>query len=122
MTSQAQALAPLPNVRGLAFLGFPLHPAKKPSNARAKHLSDVTVPMLFLQGTRDELASLDLLQLLVNELGSRATLHLEQDANHSFHVPARTGRTDAEVRAALSKALAVLRINCEPLVTCNRPV
>ena len=106
MTSQAQALAPLPNVRGLAFLGFPLHPAKKPSNARAKHLSDVTVPMLFLQGTRDELASLDLLQLLVNELGSRATLHLEQDANHSFHVPARTGRTDAEVRAALSKALA----------------
>jgi predicted alpha/beta-hydrolase family hydrolase len=103
MTSQAQALVPLPNVRGLAFLGFPLHPAKKPSDARAKHLFDVNVPMLFLQGTRDELAYLELLEQLIGKLGSRATLHLAEDADHSFHVPARTGRTDAQVRAALLK-------------------
>jgi uncharacterized protein len=106
MTSQAQALGALPGVLGLAFLGFPLHPAKKPSDARAKHLYDVKVPMLFLQGTRDELASLDLLQALVRGLGSRATLHLAEGADHSFHVPARSGRKDAEVRAELLKAFS----------------
>ncbi len=106
MTSQAQALGALPGVLGLAFLGFPLHPAKKPSDARAKHLYDVNVPMLFLQGTRDELASLDLLQALVRGLGSRATLHLAEGADHSFHVPARSGRKDADVRAELLKAFA----------------
>ena len=106
MTSQAQALGALPGVLGLAFLGFPLHPAKKPSDARAKHLYDVNVPMLFLQGTRDELASLDLLQALVRRLGSRATLHLAEGADHSFHVPARSGRKDAEVRGELLKAFA----------------
>lgn len=97
MTSQAQALEPLPGVRGLAFLGFPLHPAKKPSQDRAEHLLQVRVPMLFLQGTRDELAELSLLEPLVEKLGPGAALKLFQDADHSFHVPARTGRTDAMV-------------------------
>lgn len=101
MTSQAQAAAPLPGVLGLVFLGFPLHPAKKPSNERAKHLFDVSLPMLFLQGTRDELAELSLLEPLARELGPRASLSLFQDADHSFHVPARSGRKDAEVRIEL---------------------
>jgi predicted alpha/beta-hydrolase family hydrolase len=98
MTSQAQAIAPLPGVRGLAFLGFPLHPAGKPSDERAKHLADVKIPMLFVQGTRDELATLELLEPVVAKLGARAQLKLLQDADHSFHVPARTGRKDPEVR------------------------
>ena len=97
MTSQAQAAAPLPGVRGLVFLGFPLHPAGKPSDERAAHLSDVAAPMLFLQGTRDELADLALLQPLVARLGPRATLATFADADHSFHVPARSGRKDAQV-------------------------
>ena len=101
MTSQAQALAPLPGVRGLVFLGFPLHPAKKPSDTRAKHLFDVHVPMLFLQGTRDELADLELLQGVTTKLGSRATVHLAEEADNSFHVPARSGRKDDDVRCAL---------------------
>ena len=106
MTSQAQAAAALPGVRGLAFLGFPLHPAAKPSDERAKHLFDVQVPMLFLQGTRDALADLALLQPLVDRLGKRATLKLFQDADHSFHVPARTGRKDPQVRREVLDALA----------------
>ena len=97
MTSQAQANSPLPGVRGLVFVGFPLHPAGKPSDERAAHLSDVDVPMLFLQGTRDALAETGLLQSLVERRDSRATLHLFADADHSFHVPARSGRKDAEV-------------------------
>jgi predicted alpha/beta-hydrolase family hydrolase len=105
MTSQAQAAAPLPGVRGLVFLGFPLHPAGKPSDERAAHLSDVTVPMLFLQGTRDELAQRALLQPLVERLGERATLCLFDDADHSFHVPARSGRKDAEVLGEVLDAL-----------------
>ena len=96
MTSQAQAASPLPGVGGLAFLGFPLHPAKQPSSERGKHLSDVKVPMLFLQGTRDALAQLDQIEPLCGALGMRATLHLLADADHSFHVPARSGRTDAQ--------------------------
>ena len=107
MTSQAQAIKPLPGVKGLAFIGFPLHPAGKPSAERAEHLRDVKVPMLFLQGTNDELASLELLQPLIERLGARATLKLLQDADHSFHVPARTGRKDAEVRAEMLDALAM---------------
>ena len=99
MTSQAQALAPLPGVVGLAFLAFPLHPAGQPAITRAEHLFDVTVPMLFLQGTRDELAKLELLEPLIERLGKLATLRLLPDADHSFHVPARTGRTDPQVRA-----------------------
>lgn len=97
MTSQAQAEEPLPGVKGLAFLGFPLHPAKKPSIARAEHLSKVTVPMLFLQGDRDQLAERQLLEPLIKTLGSRATLKLVPDADHSFHVPVRSGRTDQQV-------------------------
>ena len=106
MTSQAQARSPLPGVRGLAFLGFPLHPAGKPSDDRADHLSDVKIPMLFLQGTRDALAELSLLQPLVQRLGKRATLKLFEDADHSFHVPAKTGRKDADVRREMLDALA----------------
>jgi predicted alpha/beta-hydrolase family hydrolase len=106
MTSQAQAAAALPGVRGLAFLGFPLHPAGKPADERGQHLLDVAVPMLFLQGTRDALAELALLQPLTQRLGARATLRLVEDADHSFHVPARSGRKDAEVRAEMLDALA----------------
>lgn len=98
MTSQAQAEQPLPGVRGLVFLGFPLHPPGKPSDERAKHLDDVQLPMLFLQGTRDDFAQLSLLQPLLNRLGRRATLRLFDDADHSFHVPARSGRKDSDVR------------------------
>jgi len=97
MTSQAQALSPLPGVRGLAFLGFPLHPAGKPSSERAKHLAEVKIPMLFLQGTRDALAELSLLQPVVRSLGSLATLHLLEGADHSFHVLKSSGRNDREV-------------------------
>lgn len=99
MTSQAQAAKPLSGVRGLAFLAFPLHPAGRPAAQRGEHLANVDLPMLFLQGTRDELASLELLERLVAQLGERATLKLLPDADHSFHVPARTGRKDADVRA-----------------------
>jgi predicted alpha/beta-hydrolase family hydrolase len=106
MTSQAQAAAPLEGVRGLAFLGFPLHPAGRPSQERAKHLFDVKVPMLFLQGTRDQLATLDQLQPLCKALGRRATLKLFADADHSFHVPARTGHKDAQVLGEVLDALA----------------
>ena len=106
MTSQAQAIEPLPGVKGLAFLGFPLHPAGKPSVERAAHLGKVKIPMLFLQGTRDELAQLELLQPIIDGLGARATLKLLQDADHSFHVAARTGRKDAQVRAEMLDALA----------------
>jgi predicted alpha/beta-hydrolase family hydrolase len=105
MTSQAQAARPLPGVRGLVFLGFPLHPANKPSSERAKHLADVQVPMLFLQGTRDALAALDQLEPVCKALGARATLRLFEHADHSFHVPARTGN-DAAVRAELLDAAA----------------
>ena len=106
MTSQAQAASPLPKVRGLAFLGFPLHPAGRPSDERGQHLFQVKIPMLFLQGTCDALADAVLLEALVQQLGSRATLKLLPDADHSFHVPARTGRTDADVRSELLDDLA----------------
>lgn len=106
MTSQAQALAPLEGVEGIAFLGFPLHPAKRPSRERARHLADVTIPLLFLQGTRDALADLGELEPVCAALGSRATLKLFADADHSFHVPARSGRKDAEVRTEMLDAFA----------------
>lgn len=101
MTSQTQAIAPLPGVRGLVLFAFPLHPAGKPTRDRAAHLSAVAVPMLFLQGTRDALAELDLLRPAVAALGEHATLALFEDADHSFHVPARSGRKDADVLAAM---------------------
>lgn len=105
MTSQAEALEPT-GVKGLAFFGFPLHPAGAPSDERAAHLSDVRVPMLFLQGTRDALADVTLLKPVVKSLGKRATLHLVADADHSFHVPAKSGRKDAQVRAEILDAFA----------------
>ena len=112
MTSQAQALSPLPGVRGLAFLGFPLHPAGRPADDRGSHLFEVHVPMLFLQGTRDELADQQLLGRLIERLGARATLRLFPDADHSFHVPARTGRKDTEVRGEVLDALAAWIAEC----------
>jgi predicted alpha/beta-hydrolase family hydrolase len=106
MTSQAQAATPLPEVRGIAFLGFPLHPPGRPSDDRGKHLFNVQIPMLFMQGTRDEFADLQLLHPFVKQLGARATLKLFPDADHSFHVPAHTGRKDADVRAEMLDVLA----------------
>ena len=106
MTSQTQAASPLVDVRGLVFLGFPLHPPKQPSETRAQHLFEVMIPLLFLQGTRDTFAELSLLRPLVTRLGGRATLTLIQDADHSFHVPARTGRTDAQVQTEMLHALS----------------
>ena len=97
MTSQAQAEAPLSGIGGLVFLGFPLHPAKKPATERSDHLAGVAVPMLFLQGTRDALAEMPLLAAVVRDLGDRATLVQVDQADHAFHVPARSGRSDAEV-------------------------
>jgi len=106
MTSQAQAEAALPGVRGLAFLGFPLHPAGKPGTERAEHLQRVAIPMLFVSGSRDALAELDLLRPMVAGLGSRATLHLVDQADHSFKVAARSGRTPADAEAEALDALA----------------
>jgi predicted alpha/beta-hydrolase family hydrolase len=106
MTSQAQAASPLPGVRGLAFVGFPLHPAGKPSLQRARHLADVHVPMLFLQGTRDALADFDLVQELRERLGPRATLVFFEDADHAFHVRVRSGGTDAGTLHELLDRLA----------------
>lgn len=101
MTSQAQAASPLPGVRGLVFLGFPLHPPGRPSAERAEHLFKVEIPMLFLQGDRDEFAQPPILHSVIDKLGSRATLKVFPDADHSFHVPARTGRKDADIRTLL---------------------
>jgi predicted alpha/beta-hydrolase family hydrolase len=106
MTSQAQAKTPLPQVQGLAFLGFPLHPAGKPGVDRAEHLADVHVPMLFVSGSRDALAEMDLLKPLVDRLGERATLHVVEQADHSFNVQAKSGRTSAEAEAEALDAMA----------------
>jgi uncharacterized protein len=104
MTSTAQAEAPLPGVRGLVFLGFPLHPPGRPGDKRAEHLAGVRVPMLFLQGDRDEFADLKLLRPVVNRLGDQATLHLVKGANHSFKVLKRSGKTDGDVMRELVDA------------------
>jgi uncharacterized protein len=106
MTSQAQALDPLPGVHGLTFIGFPLHPAGKPGIERAAHLSDVKVPMLFVSGAKDALAEIDLLKPVVEGLGDRATLVVIADADHSLKVPARSGRTPAEAEAEALDAMA----------------
>jgi uncharacterized protein len=105
MTSQAQALQALPGVRALVFFGFPLHPAGKPSVERASHLSDVHVPMLFIQGSRDKLAEPELIQNVVKKLEKKASLYEIDGADHSLHVPARSGRQDADV---LNEALSAL--------------
>jgi predicted alpha/beta-hydrolase family hydrolase len=106
MTSQAQAAQPLAQVRGLIFLGFPLHPPKQPSDSRGEHLSKVRIPMLFLQGTRDEFAELTLLDPFVKRLGSRAALRLLADADHSFRVPSRSTLTNSQVNDEMLTALA----------------
>lgn len=106
MTSMAAAEEPLEGVKGIAFFGFPLHPAGKPSTERGGHLTGVTVPMLFLQGTRDALADLDLLRPITDALGGRATMHVIDGADHSFHVLKRSGRTDADVLDELAATVA----------------
>jgi hypothetical protein len=106
MTSQAQARSPLAGVRGLVFLGFPLHPAGKPASDRADHLAEVEIPMLFVQGSADKLAELKLLGPVIDGLGARASLHLLEAADHSFHVPVRSGRTDAEVMTEVLDTLS----------------
>ena len=108
MTTQAQALEPLPGVLGIALVGFPLHPAGKPSTERAAHLAGVELPMLFLQGTRDGLAELGLITQTTAELGRRATLHIVEGADHAFHVLVRSGRNDAQVREELLDTMAAL--------------
>src|SRR5207302_1714265 len=106
MTSTAQAEQPIAGVRGLVFLGFPLHPPGRPGDSRAEHLAQVQVPMLFLQGTRDDFADLTLLKPLIKRLGQRATLHLVEGGDHSFHVLKRSGRTDADVMGEIADAIA----------------
>jgi predicted alpha/beta-hydrolase family hydrolase len=106
MTSEAQAEAPIEGLRGIAFLGFPLHAPKKPSNARAGHLVGVEVPMLFIQGTRDDLADLTLLRPVCESLSSRSTLHIVEGADHSFKTPKSTGRTDADTTAEIGNVIA----------------
>lgn len=106
MTSQTQAEAPLPGVRGLAFLGFPLHPAGKPGVERAEHLARVEIPMLFISGARDALAELSLLRPVIADLGERATLRVIDHADHSFKVAAKSGRTSADAEAEVLDALA----------------
>jgi len=105
MTSQAQAHEPLPGVHGLVFLGFPLHPPGRPGTSRAEHLSEVKVPMLFLQGTRDEFAGLDLLRPIIKRLGKSATLHIVEGGDHSFKVLKRTGRSEADVMSELADTI-----------------
>jgi uncharacterized protein len=105
MTSAAQAEEPLPGVRGLVFLGFPLHPPGRPDDKRAGHLARVTIPMLFLQGTRDEFAGLELLRPVVKGLGDRATLHLVEGGDHSFKVPKKSGRSERDVMGELATAI-----------------
>lgn len=114
MTSTAQAEQPLPDVRGLAFLGFPLHPPGRPAVSRADHLDAVAIPMLFLQGERDEFAELLLLRQVLRRLGERAALHLVKGGDHSFSVPKSAGRTADEVLGEVCDALAAWALDLEP--------
>lgn len=106
MTSLAAAQQPLENVRGLVFVGFPLHPPARPGIERAEHLARVNVPMLFLQGTRDQFARLDLLRPVCSKLGSRASLHVVEGADHSFHVLKSSGTSDSQVMTELARKIA----------------
>ena len=117
MTSQAQAAEPLPDVRGLVFLGFPLHPPGRPGVTRSKHLDAVTVPMLFIQGTRDELANMDLMHEVSSSLGSRATLHVVDGGDHSFKVLKRSGRDDAAVMQEIRDTMTKFMSNLIPKET-----
>ena len=112
MTSTAASQEPLPDVRGIVFFGFPLHPPTKPSDVRAAHLFDVSVPMLFLQGTRDKLADLNLLRPVCDRLAERATLHVIEGADHGFHVLKRSGRTDDDVVAELARMISGWSAQC----------
>jgi len=120
MTSQAQAIEPLPGVRGVAFVGFPLHPAGRRGTERAAHLRDVRLPMLFLQGTRDDLADLDLIRSVVAGL-AQATLHVVEDADHSFHVRKKSGRGDPDVLVELARTLAQWARSVVGLAAATRP-
>jgi uncharacterized protein len=120
MTSQAQANAPLPDVQGLIFLGFPLHAAGRPSALRAEHLKQIQVPMLFLQGTRDSLAEIALMTATTQALGQQATLVQVADGDHSFHVRARSGRTDAEALAEMLDAAAAWIVGFAKRITIPR--
>jgi predicted alpha/beta-hydrolase family hydrolase len=106
MTSQSQAAAPLTDVRGLCFFGFPLHPPKQPATTRAEHLASIQIPMLFLQGTRDDLAKPDLMQDVIAHLTTPVMLKFIDHADHSFHVPARSGTTDGDAMNCLLDAVA----------------
>jgi uncharacterized protein len=123
MSSQAEAASALPSVAGLAFLGFPLHQPGRPSLQRAQHLQEVGLPMLFLQGTRDRLAEIQLLEMVVRQLGERATLHILQDADHSFAVPARSGRSGAQVMQEMLDAFTAWADQVETAgpATARRP-
>jgi len=112
MTSGAAAKAPLPGVQGLVFFGFPLHPPKNKGTVRADHLSQVTVPMLFIQGTRDSLADLPLMQGVIEGLGESSTVHIVDGGDHSFHVPRSSGKTDAQVLAEIAEAVRGWRDRC----------
>lgn len=106
MTSQAAAETPLPGVRGIAFLGFPLHPPQRPGTSRAAHLDRVTLPMLFLQGTRDDLADLALMRDVTARLGSRAALHVVEGGDHSFKLLNSAGRSNADVIDEVARVIA----------------
>ena len=106
MTSTAASQSPLPGVQGLVFFGFPLHPPGQPSTERARHLQSVSAPMLFLQGTRDKLAELELLRPICSDLGSRAQLHIIEGADHSFGILKRSGRTDRDAMQELGTTVA----------------
>ncbi len=116
MTSMAYAAEPLEGLRGLIFFGFPLHPPGKPSTERAEHLSSVEIPMLFLQGTKDEFAEMSLLKPVVEKLNKVATLHLIEHADHSFHVPKNSGRSDEDVKQELAAVVRgfVKRVGLQP--------
>jgi hypothetical protein len=106
MTTQAAAEAPLPGVLGIALLGFPLHPPGRPATVRAEHLDRVALPLLFLQGTRDDLADLGLMREVTARLGAGAGLHVVEGGDHSFRLPAAAGRSSGEVMGELAGAIA----------------
>jgi predicted alpha/beta-hydrolase family hydrolase len=114
MTSTAASQQPLDAVRGLVFFGFPLHPPNQPGTKRADHLAKVTVPMLFLEGTRDVFADLRLLRPVCARLGTLATVHIVESADHSFHVPKKTGKTDAEILRELAQSTAAWGATLKP--------
>jgi predicted alpha/beta-hydrolase family hydrolase len=122
MTSYTASDKWLPGVRGLAFLGFPLHAPRRPAIKRAEHLDQVQLPLLFLQGTRDEFAQLDLVRGVCQRLGPRATLHVVEGAEHSFKVLKRSGRTEPEVMAELADCIRDWTTTLLRVPRTSRPV